>query len=388
MCCSGMNRECETNILSLLSTKLNFLSAKNYTSQNSDKKTLDIETANNLIKSDLKYLHEDTRKLFKTKKPELKEICDYYFDGSGKATRPLLICAWSRALNRHYSILKNDNNINNNNNSEILLSSQRQIALIAEMIHVASLIHDDIIDNSDLRRGKTSINSQWGCHKAVMAGDYVLAISSKELSQLGNTNVVETLSQVLEDLVKGELMQFGSKESENDRFQHYTTKTYRKTASLFANSCKSVALLLIEKEMNITKTENDLKLIQLSYEFGKNLGIAFQLIDDVLDFTSHSDKLGKPGVGADLRLGLATAPVLFAASKYPELNSMIMRRFSQKDDVIKAFEFVIKSDGIKETQYLASKYCENAEICLDKLNQGPETEFLRHFIKKLLSREK
>jgi decaprenyl-diphosphate synthase subunit 1 len=186
-------------------------------------------------------------------------------------------------------------NINKKKNREnILLNSQRQIALIAEMIHVSSLIHDDIIDNSDLRRGKPSINSQWGCNKAVMAGDYVMAIGSRTLAKLGNTRVVETLSLVLEDLVKGELMQFGTKESENERFEHYTMKTYRKTASLIANSCKAIAILLIDNHKSIALTK-DYELIQMAYECGKNIGIAFQLIDDVLDFTSHSDKLGKPG---------------------------------------------------------------------------------------------
>ena len=135
------------------------------------------------------------------------------------------------------------------------------------------------------------------------------------------------------------------------------------------------------------KETDDLDIVKLSFEFGKNLGIAFQLIDDVLDFTSHSEQLGKPGVGADLRLGLATAPVLFAASKYPQLNAMIMRRFSQKDDVKKAFEFVIESDGIRETRFLASKYCENAENILNKLGKSQETNFLRHYIRKLTLRD-
>lgn len=135
-----------------------------------------------LIKSDLNNLHGDICKMFETKRPELKEICDYYFDGSGKAIRPLIICAWARALNKHIAF-----NIGKVQEEELnfILKSQRQIALISEMIHVSSLIHDDIIDNSDLRRGKTSVNSQWGCHKAVMAGDYVLAVSSRSLAQLG-----------------------------------------------------------------------------------------------------------------------------------------------------------------------------------------------------------
>lgn len=180
-------------------------------------------------------MHSDIRSLFLTDKPELLEISHYYFDGSGKSIRPLLICSMARMINQHLTT--------STNNNHHLEPSQRQIALIAEMIHVASLIHDDIIDQSDLRRGKPSVNSRWGSAKAVLAGDYILAVASRALAQLGDTRVVETLSKVLEDLVKGELMQFGTKEAENERFEHYTMKTYRKTASLIANSCKSVAIL-------------------------------------------------------------------------------------------------------------------------------------------------
>lgn len=349
-----------------------------------------------LIKNDLKNLHLDIRNMFVTNRPELKEICDYYFDGSGKSIRPLIVCTLARVLNTHQYLklnnLSDTSQIDANTRRSLLLASQHQIALITEMIHVASLMHDDIIDNSDLRRGKTSVNSQWGCHKAVLAGDYVLSVASRTLAQLGNVNAVEAFSTVLEDLVKGELMQFGTKENENERFEHYSTKTYRKTASLIANACKSVAHLLTENGGELqnkpSDKQADAELVSMAYECGKNVGIAFQLIDDVLDFTSHSDKLGKPGYGADLRLGLATAPVLFAAAQFPELNTMIMRRFSKENDVLKAFEFVLKSDGIKETRFLASKYCENAESILNKLKPTEEAEYLKYLIKSIIKREK
>lgn len=119
--------------------------------------------------------------MFQTDRPQLKEICDYYFDGSGKAIRPLIIVTWARAINKHLATV---DGVSDTVDSEIL-QCQRQLSLISEMIHVSSLIHDDIIDNSDLRRGKTSVNSKWGCDKAVMAGNYVLAVSSRSLAQLG-----------------------------------------------------------------------------------------------------------------------------------------------------------------------------------------------------------
>lgn len=134
-----------------------------------------------LVKSDLTNLHRDIRLMFQTDRPQLKEICDYYFDGSGKAIRPLIIVTWARAINKHLATV---DGVSDTVDSEIL-QCQRQLSLISEMIHVSSLIHDDIIDNSDLRRGKTSVNSKWGCDKAVMAGNYVLAVSSRSLAQLG-----------------------------------------------------------------------------------------------------------------------------------------------------------------------------------------------------------
>lgn len=120
------------------------------------------------------------------------------------------------------------------------------------------------------------------------------------------------------------------------------------------------------------------------------MGIAFQLIDDVLDFTSHSDALGKPGHGADLRLGLATAPVLFAAAKHPQLNAMIMRRFANADDVARAFEYVLASDGIAETRFLAAKYVENAERILDAkfTRPTPERDFFKSLVRSVLTRDK
>lgn len=201
----------------------------------------------------------------------------------------------------------------------------------------------------------------------------------------GNAEVVATVSQVLEDLVQGELMQFGSKESESERFTHYLTKTYRKTASLIANSCKAVAIQALAAQQQAARPSD---LVDMSFEFGKNLGVAFQLIDDVLDFTARSDALGKPGSGADLRLGLATAPVLFASAAHPQLNAMIMRRFSEPADCQRAFELVMQSNGVQETRFLAEKYCENADKILDKLHPSGEVLYLRDVVKSVCSRKK
>jgi decaprenyl-diphosphate synthase subunit 1 len=135
-------------------------------------------------------------------------------------------------------------------------------------------------------------------------------------------------SQVLNDLVQGEFMQLGAKETENERFSHYFTKTYRKTASLIANSLKAVSwerLMGFKCHLTLsscfpfslqaaTISGADAPLVETAFQYGKNLGLAFQFVDDLLDFVSSSETMGKPAA-ADLKLGLATAPVLFACEK-------------------------------------------------------------------------
>jgi decaprenyl-diphosphate synthase subunit 1 len=322
-----------------------------------------------LLEDDLKYIFEDIRQEIHsgTNQSELKTIAEYYFDGQGKALRPMVSMLMGRAINYHM----------HKENSKQILHAQRQVAMIAEMIHSASLIHDDVIDQSFSRRGKPSVNVLWNHKKVTQAGDYVLAIASIMLSRIRHDEVTILLSQVLTDLVQGEFMQLGSKETENERFTHYFTKTYRKTASLIANSLKAVATL----------SGADAPLVETAFQYGKNLGLAFQFVDDLLDFVSSSEQMGKPAA-ADLKLGLATAPVLFACEKYPELNPMIMRRFREPGDVEKAYELVHKSQGLEQTRFLAKKHCFEAIKLANKLAESPYQKGLHEVSDLVLNRMK
>ncbi|KAL6260090.1 hypothetical protein P5V15_007629 [Pogonomyrmex californicus] len=302
-----------------------------------------------LVEDDLKDIFDDIRLelVNKTTQEELQLISTYYLDGQGKAVRPMFAILMARAINYHKG--RND-----------LSHSQRQIAMISEMIHAASLLHDDVIDQSDIRRGKPSVNVVWSQKKVAMAGDYILAVACMMLSRIQNDDVTIAISQILADLVQGEFMQLGSKETENERFAHYLTKTYRKTASLIANCVKAVAIL----------SEVDDRMIEMTFQYGRNVGLAFQLVDDLLDFVASSTAMGKP-TAADLRLGLATAPVLFACERYPELNAMIMRRFQEPGDVEKAFELVHKSNGLEQTRFLAKKHCAEASKIAQSFTKSP-----------------
>lgn len=304
-----------------------------------------------LLDEELKYIFEDIRTEINraTHHQELKKIAVYYFDGQGKAIRPMVAMLMAKALNYHM-----------HNETSNVVHAQRQIAMISEMIHTASLVHDDVIDQSFARRGKPSVNVIWNHKKVTQAGDYVLAIASMLLARLKHDEVTHILSQVLTDLVQGEFMQLGSKETENERFAHYFTKTYRKTASLIANSLKAVAVL----------SGADEQMVELSFQYGRNLGLAFQFVDDLLDFVSSSEAMGKPAA-ADLKLGLATAPVLFACEKFPELNPMILRRFREPGDVERAYELVHQSQGLEQTRFLARKHCIEALRLASQISESP-----------------
>ncbi|TDG97474.1 hypothetical protein EPR50_G00226390 [Perca flavescens] len=318
-----------------------------------------------LAQKDLTNLYDDIRKELFVSKEELKSLCDYYFDGKGKAIRPLIVVLMARALNIH------------SNRSGDLIPGQRHVAMITEMIHTASLVHDDVIDGSDKRRGKSTINEVWGEKKAILAGDFILSVASMAMARIGNNTVVKVFAQVIEDLVRGEFMQLGSKENENERFKHYLEKTFKKTASLIANSCKAVSVLV----------NSDPEVHEIAYQYGRNVGIAFQLVDDVLDFTSGTNQLGKPSA-ADLKLGLATGPVLFACQQFPELHSMIMRRFSLKGDIERAWQFVFQSDGVQQTEYLAKRYGQEAVRQISRLRPSAERDALISLTEMVLTRDK
>ncbi|XP_078090136.1 all trans-polyprenyl-diphosphate synthase PDSS1 isoform X2 [Mustelus asterias] len=317
-----------------------------------------------LAQEDLKNLYDEIRRLLAVSS-DLKDICDYYFDGKGKAFRPMIVILMGKACNLHHS------------KNRKLLKSQHSIGMIVEMIHTASLVHDDVIDGSDTRRGKITVNKIWGERKAILAGDFVLSTASVALARLGNNAVVSIFTQAIEDLVRGEFMQLGSKENENERFVHYLEKTFKKTASLIANSCKAVSIL----------GNCDPDVQEIAYQYGRNIGIAFQLVDDVLDFTACANQLGKP-TATDLKLGLATGPVLFACQQFPELHALIMRRFSADGDVDQAWQYVQQSDGVQQTCYLAHQYCQEAIRQISKLHPSPERDALIQLTEIVLTRNK
>jgi all-trans-nonaprenyl-diphosphate synthase len=221
----------------------------------------------------------------------------------------------------------------------------RRLAEITEMIHTASLVHDDVVDEAELRRGVPTVHSSFGNRIAVLAGDFLFAQSSWYLANLDNLEVVKLLSQVIMDLAEGEIQQGLNRFASDLTIEAYLEKSYYKTASLIANSSKAAAVL----------SETTSGLAQDMYGYGRHLGLAFQIVDDILDFTGSTEELGKPA-GSDLKGGNLTAPVLYALEEKPYLEVLIEREFAQPGDLEQALALVRDSHGIERSRELATHH--------------------------------
>merc|ERR1719382_1016709 len=257
---------------------------------------------------------------------------------------------------------------------------QGQLGQIVEMIHVASLIHDDVLDEADTRRGGEAVHKLYSNKVAVLAGDYLLARASVLLARLENTAVVQIMATALESLVAGEIMQLKSPPEELLRMESYLRKSYYKTASLICYACRSTALLGGHAYESTVATACE--------EFGFHLGLAYQIQDDILDFTAAENVLGKPAL-ADMDLGLSTAPILYAAQEFPHLRPLIVRRFKNKPDKQTALEALYKSDkAMDKAKNLAKFHAQKAVDAILRLPQSEPRDALIRLTYAVITRKK
>lgn len=241
------------------------------------------------------------------------------------------------------------------------------IAEISELIHTASLVHDDIIDNSLIRRGKPTANQRWNNAVTVISGDFMFARAAVNLGKIAINDITALYARVLEDLCDGEIRQVEKKFSTEIDWDYYYSKTYKKTASLFEASAKAPTIAL----------DLSLEQINAAANYGKYLGLAFQIIDDILDYNSDAKTLGKP-VLADLREGQVTIPVLYTLEKlanenpqgYTELSSQIQSLAENSNDetlVLKILETIKANRGIEQSFIKAEELIKQAIKELDIL---------------------
>ena len=311
------------------------------------------------VEADLRLLTDNLKQLVGARHPILYAAAEHLFGAGGKRIRPAIVLLLSRATVMEAEIP----------------ARHFRLAEITEMIHTASLVHDDVVDESSLRRGVPTVHSSFNNRVAVLAGDFLFAQSSWHLANLDNLTVVKLLSRVIMDLAEGEIQQGLNRFDTTLSIEAYLTKSYYKTASLIANSCKSVGVL----------SQSSDSLTEALYQYGRSLGLAFQVVDDILDFTGSEEVLGKPA-GSDLLSGNLTAPVLYAMEEAPYLATLIEREFAQNGDFDEAMSLVKASRGIERSRELASQHVDQAVASLAELSPSEPKRALEALSSYVLSR--
>ena len=326
------------------------------------------QTVSQQVDGDLKLIGQEILDSVKSDHPVLDAAAKYFFNTPGKLFRPSLVLMTGRAANEQTTI----------GDLEAVMRKQRKLAETTELIHVASLIHDDIVDDADTRRGVPSLNKVIGNKVAVLAGDFLLGRASINLARIGNIEAIDLISTVIEHLAYGEVLQIAGKGKRD--FDYYMKTIFFKTSSLIANSCKASAVL---------SGTTDRNMIEAAYTFGKHVGIAYQLTDDSLDFTQSQSDLGKPSQGADMKMGLTTCPILFAQKAFPdEMSPIIDRKFSGEGDIEKARDLVNKSNAVQSTKDLADTHTRMAYDAVMSFNPSPVRSVLLELLYKISLRNK
>ncbi len=311
------------------------------------------------VEADLDTMLADLRALIGAGHPILQAAAEHLFAAGGKRIRPGIVLLLSRALSPDGS----------------LSPRHRRLAEITEMIHTASLVHDDVVDEAATRRGVATVHSRFNHRVAVLAGDFLFAQASWHLANLDDLEVVKLLSRVIMDLADGEVRQGLYRYDTGQSFETYLEKSYCKTASLIANSARAAGVLSGLPEARLDAL----------HRFGRQLGLAFQVVDDILDFTGSDQQLGKPAA-SDLASGYLTAPVLYALEERPALARLIEREFSQEGDLEQALELVRGCEAIPRSRALAEGFAEEAHEAIQWLPPSEPRSALRGLPAFVLSR--
>lgn len=297
--------------------------------------------------------------------PFVTELLAKIFSAGGKRLRPLLTLLASRATL--------DKSMNFSRTHIIL-------AALSELIHTASLVHDDVLDNSSLRRGKATLNNSNSDKLAVLMGDLLFAQASVCLARLMNPEVVGIYGQVLGDLCAGEIKQMSYAFNLDINLESYILKSISKTATLFSACAHSGAVL--------NQTSNSVILGMKSY--GLELGICFQIVDDLLDVVGVVSELGKPA-GSDLQNGVITAPAIFVLQRddviAAKLRHLIESRAVQNPSGLdQALSLIRKYGGVEQTELLARQYATKSLQTLTNIKNSIYKDGLEAIISLVLER--
>ena len=258
--------------------------------------------------------------------------------------------------------------------------SLMKLAVSVELLHMATLIHDDLLDNATKRRGSATINSKWDSKSTVLAGDYVWAKAAKIAAEVGNPRVLGIFADTILVIVEGEIKQdYTDAKSRPERDEYYR-RIYAKTASLFEGAMRSAGVLgnASEKQMNALGM------------YGRKLGTAFQIIDDVLDFVGTQSDVGKP-VGNDLRQGVVTLPAIMYYENHPNhpvMQSIAVKNGHSSQELEAVIQEIGASPELAAARDEASGFVRDAQRELENLPKGKYRQALYDLADYVVERNK
>ena len=312
------------------------------------------------VKTDIEAVEKLMRAQADDRHPDLQAALDLLLTSGGKRIRPNLTLLVGKMFGA---------------------DDQRLVTLAAaiELLHTATLVHDDLIDGSLLRRGMPTLNSQWSPGATVLTGDFLFASAAKLASDTNSIPAMSMFAKTLTVIVNGEITQLFDSRCQVNRSDYYQ-RIYAKTASLFETSAATAAII----------SDVAPEKIEVLRKFGYEIGMAFQIIDDILDFTGEQETLGKP-VGSDLRQGLVTLPAIYYVEQNPDdPDTQSLREghcFNSDMQMNRLVASIRKSKSIKQAQQEANEFIDRGLQSLRRLPECSERQALEDLANYIISRE-
>lgn len=301
------------------------------------------------IKKDIDIIENELEKALNSSSHLLNDASLHLLQAGGKRIRPIFALLAAKFGDYDIEQMKN-------------------IAVPLELIHMASLVHDDVIDDSDLRRGRSTVKAEWNNRVAMYTGDFIFARALEYVTVIENPRAHQILAHTMVEICNGEVIQIEDKFRLNQNLKDYFRRIKRKTALLIESSC----------ELGAVVGGADEKTIRHLKRYGYFVGMSFQIVDDILDFTATDKQLGKPA-GSDLLQGNITLPILLMKDDptlAPYLQKVVAEQLTEAERM-EMLEIVRKSDAIQQATKLSELYLKKALAEVDALPKHPMKKKLR-----------
>lgn len=306
---------------------------------------IDINSVHSLIEQDLTAVNQLIKTRLRSDVALINQIGSYIINSGGKRLRPVISLLCARAMGYEGA-------------------QHVHLATIIEFIHTATLLHDDVVDASDMRRGNDTANALWGNPASVLVGDFLYSRAFEMMVDVGNMRVLNVLAHATNTIAEGEVMQLINCQDPETTEQRYLDVIQCKTAKLFEASAQLGGII----------AHSDERRIELLAQYGMHLGTAFQLRDDVLDYSSTPEEIGK-NIGDDLAEGKPTLPLIYAMRTGSPKQAKIIRKAIEqggKDNINEVTEAIVATGAITYTDQVAQN---EAKLAVKAVNQLPKSRY-------------